>query len=144
MFDKVHWWKGLYLYWKLACSVIYSFTYILASMKSYKLLRLKIYISINLHYLFPYFQEMLKVLMPLGSLCLVGILLPIETPVNYVWHGCFLWFPALFNLIPVGLRVVAIQGVKAGLYVAMNAEGFLYSSVRPDYFIPLALCINEF
>ncbi|XP_030266942.1 fibroblast growth factor 12-like isoform X2 [Sparus aurata] len=36
----------------------------------------------------------------------------------------------LFNLIPVGLRVVAIQGVKAGLYVAMNAEGFLYTSVR--------------
>ncbi|KAL2301182.1 hypothetical protein Nmel_011743 [Mimus melanotis] len=35
----------------------------------------------------------------------------------------------LFNLIPVGLRVVAIQGVKAGLYVAMNAEGYLYSSV---------------
>ncbi|XP_059389910.1 fibroblast growth factor 12 isoform X1 [Carassius carassius] len=34
----------------------------------------------------------------------------------------------LFNLIPVGLRVVAIQGVKAGLYVAMNGEGFLYST----------------
>ncbi|XP_073482491.1 fibroblast growth factor 12 isoform X5 [Aquarana catesbeiana] len=34
----------------------------------------------------------------------------------------------LFNLIPVGLRVVAIQGVKAGLYAAMNGEGFLYSS----------------
>uniref|UniRef100_A0A667Z5Z8 Fibroblast growth factor n=1 Tax=Myripristis murdjan TaxID=586833 RepID=A0A667Z5Z8_9TELE len=34
----------------------------------------------------------------------------------------------LFNLIPVGLRVVAIQGVKAGLYVAMNGEGFLYTS----------------
>ncbi|XP_016343101.1 fibroblast growth factor 12-like [Sinocyclocheilus anshuiensis] len=34
----------------------------------------------------------------------------------------------LFNLIPVGLRVVAIQGVKAGLYMAMNGEGFLYSS----------------
>ncbi|XP_033181403.1 fibroblast growth factor 12 isoform X4 [Mastacembelus armatus] len=34
----------------------------------------------------------------------------------------------LFNLIPVGLRVVAIQGVKAGLYVAMNAEGYLYTS----------------
>lgn len=29
----------------------------------------------------------------------------------------------------MGLRVVAIQGVKAGLYVAMNAEGYLYSSV---------------
>ncbi|XP_017666275.1 PREDICTED: fibroblast growth factor 12 isoform X1 [Lepidothrix coronata] len=39
----------------------------------------------------------------------------------------------LFNLIPVGLRVVAIQGVKAGLYVAMNAEGYLYSS---DVFTP--------
>uniref|UniRef100_A0AAY4D7G2 Fibroblast growth factor n=1 Tax=Denticeps clupeoides TaxID=299321 RepID=A0AAY4D7G2_9TELE len=39
----------------------------------------------------------------------------------------------LFNLIPVGLRVVAIQGVKAGLYVAMNGEGFLYSS---DVFTP--------
>lgn len=25
--------------------------------------------------------------------------------------------------------MVAIQGVKAGLYVAMNAEGFLYTSV---------------
>ncbi|KAJ1086941.1 hypothetical protein NDU88_000136 [Pleurodeles waltl] len=34
----------------------------------------------------------------------------------------------LFNLIPVGLRVVAIQGVKAGLYVSMNGEGYLYSS----------------
>ncbi|KAM4743436.1 fibroblast growth factor 12-like isoform 2-T2 [Anableps anableps] len=39
----------------------------------------------------------------------------------------------LFNLIPVGLRVVAIQGVKAGLYVGMNAEGFLYTS---DVFTP--------
>ncbi|XP_069928464.1 fibroblast growth factor 12 isoform X3 [Oryctolagus cuniculus] len=35
----------------------------------------------------------------------------------------------LFNLIPVGLRVVAIQGVKASLYVAMNGEGYLYSSL---------------
>ncbi|XP_065131998.1 fibroblast growth factor 12a isoform X3 [Paramisgurnus dabryanus] len=34
----------------------------------------------------------------------------------------------LFNLIPVGLRVVAIQGVKAGFYIGMNAEGYLYSS----------------
>ncbi|XP_028745900.1 fibroblast growth factor 12 isoform X4 [Peromyscus leucopus] len=40
---------------------------------------------------------------------------------------------ALFNLIPVGLRVVAIQGVKASLYVAMNGEGYLYSS---DVFTP--------
>ncbi|KAG7234464.1 hypothetical protein INR49_004798, partial [Caranx melampygus] len=36
--------------------------------------------------------------------------------------------PALFNLIPVGLRVVAIQSVKTGLYIAMNGEGHLYSS----------------
>lgn len=36
---------------------------------------------------------------------------------------------ALFNLIPVGLRVVAIQGVKTGLYIAMNGEGYLYPSV---------------
>uniref|UniRef100_A0A8D0AQL8 Fibroblast growth factor n=1 Tax=Sander lucioperca TaxID=283035 RepID=A0A8D0AQL8_SANLU len=35
---------------------------------------------------------------------------------------------ALFNLIPVGLRVVAIQGVKSGFYIAMNGEGMLYSS----------------
>uniref|UniRef100_H2LM70 Fibroblast growth factor n=1 Tax=Oryzias latipes TaxID=8090 RepID=H2LM70_ORYLA len=34
----------------------------------------------------------------------------------------------LFNLIPVGLRVVAIQGVKSGLYIGMNGEGMLYSS----------------
>lgn len=38
-------------------------------------------------------------------------------------------FTALFNLIPVGLRVVAIQGVKTGLYIAMNGEGYLYPSV---------------
>lgn len=36
---------------------------------------------------------------------------------------------ALFNLIPVGLRVVAIQSTKSGQYVAMNAEGYLYASV---------------
>ncbi|KAI4831658.1 hypothetical protein KUCAC02_001193 [Chaenocephalus aceratus] len=35
---------------------------------------------------------------------------------------------SLFNLIPVGLRVVAIQSVKTSLYIAMNGEGHLYSS----------------
>ncbi|KAI4792327.1 hypothetical protein KUCAC02_033449 [Chaenocephalus aceratus] len=35
-----------------------------------------------------------------------------------------------FNLIPVGLRIVAIQSTKTGLYVAMNSEGYLYTSVR--------------
>ncbi|XP_069775938.1 fibroblast growth factor 11-like isoform X2 [Narcine bancroftii] len=40
---------------------------------------------------------------------------------------------ALFNLIPVGLRVVAIQGVKTGLYIAMNCNGYLYTS---EYFTP--------
>lgn len=40
-------------------------------------------------------------------------------------------FPDLaqFNLIPVGLRIVAIQGTKTGLYIAMNSEGYLYTSV---------------
>ncbi|CAB1434118.1 unnamed protein product [Pleuronectes platessa] len=33
-----------------------------------------------------------------------------------------------FNLIPVGLRIVAIQSTKTGLYVAMNSEGYLYTS----------------
>ncbi|XP_037666073.1 fibroblast growth factor 11 isoform X2 [Choloepus didactylus] len=33
-----------------------------------------------------------------------------------------------FNLIPVGLRVVSIQSAKLGHYMAMNAEGLLYSS----------------
>lgn len=51
--------------------------------------------------------------------------------------------PALFNLIPVGLRVVAIQGVKAGLYVAMNAEGFLYTSVRTSFCPPIELSVQQ-
>ncbi|CAL8362845.1 unnamed protein product [Lota lota] len=38
-----------------------------------------------------------------------------------------------FNLIPVGLRIVAIQGAKAGLYLAMNSEGRLYTS---EHFTP--------
>ncbi|XP_057391380.1 fibroblast growth factor 11 isoform X2 [Balaenoptera acutorostrata] len=35
-----------------------------------------------------------------------------------------------FKLIPVGLRVVTIQSAKLGHYMAMNAEGLLYSSRR--------------
>ena len=48
---------------------------------------------------------------------------------------------ALFNLIPVGLRVVAIQGVKASLYVAMNGEGYLYSSVSTLVFVHVCVCV---
>ncbi|XP_072514547.1 fibroblast growth factor 11 isoform X2 [Salminus brasiliensis] len=33
-----------------------------------------------------------------------------------------------FNLIPVGLRIVAIQGAKTGFYLGMNSEGYLYTS----------------
>ncbi|TRY99249.1 hypothetical protein DNTS_022812 [Danionella cerebrum] len=40
---------------------------------------------------------------------------------------------AIFNLIPVGLRVVAIQGVQTKLYLAMNNEGYLYTS---EHFTP--------
>lgn len=39
------------------------------------------------------------------------------------------FFAVQFNLIPVGLRIVAIQSTKTGLYVAMNSEGYLYTSV---------------
>lgn len=39
-------------------------------------------------------------------------------------------FAVQFNLIPVGLRIVAIQSTKTGLYIAMNSEGYLYTSVR--------------
>ncbi|XP_010082314.1 PREDICTED: fibroblast growth factor 13-like, partial [Pterocles gutturalis] len=39
----------------------------------------------------------------------------------------------LFNLIPVGLRVVAIQGVQTKLYLAMNSEGYLYTSVSKHF-----------
>ncbi|XP_063786175.1 fibroblast growth factor 11 [Pseudophryne corroboree] len=36
----------------------------------------------------------------------------------------------LFNVIPVGLRVVAIQSSACCQYVAMNAEGRLYNSIH--------------
>ncbi|XP_063042401.1 fibroblast growth factor 11a [Engraulis encrasicolus] len=39
----------------------------------------------------------------------------------------------LFNLIPVGLRIVAIQSTKTKLYVAMNSEGYIYAS---EHFTP--------
>ncbi|XP_065754097.1 fibroblast growth factor 11-like [Phocoena phocoena] len=35
-----------------------------------------------------------------------------------------------FNLIPVGLRVITIESAKLGNYMAMNAEGLLYNSLR--------------
>ncbi|KTG41748.1 hypothetical protein cypCar_00023835, partial [Cyprinus carpio] len=40
-------------------------------------------------------------------------------------NSCF----SQFNLIPVGLRIVAIQGAKTGFYLAMNSEGYLYTSM---------------
>lgn len=52
-------------------------------------------------------------------------------------------FAALFNLIPVGLRVVAIQSVKTGLYIAMNGEGHLYTSVSTILHYIL-FCLNYF
>uniref|UniRef100_A0A8C5MRA6 Fibroblast growth factor n=1 Tax=Leptobrachium leishanense TaxID=445787 RepID=A0A8C5MRA6_9ANUR len=36
----------------------------------------------------------------------------------------------LFNVIPVGLRIVAIQSSACGQYVAMNSEGRLYNSTH--------------
>ncbi|KAF5900866.1 fibroblast growth factor 13 isoform X2, partial [Clarias magur] len=50
----------------------------------------------------------------------------------------------MFNLIPVGLRVVAIQGVQTKLYLAMNSEGYLYTSLKAftlTLFSPLLFCL---
>lgn len=39
---------------------------------------------------------------------------------------------------------MAIQGVKAGLYVAMNGEGFLYSTVRKhSLHLCVCVCVQE-
>ncbi|GAB5580460.1 fibroblast growth factor 11 isoform X1 [Prionailurus iriomotensis] len=47
-----------------------------------------------------------------------------------------------FNLIPVGLRVVTIQSAKLGHYMAMNAEGLLYSSSTSARVPPIpAACV---
>jgi len=35
----------------------------------------------------------------------------------------------IFFLIPVGLRIVSIQHMETMLYIAMNGDGKLYSSV---------------
>ncbi len=51
-------------------------------------------------------------------------------------------FPAMFNLIPVGLRVVAIQGVQTKLYLAMNSEGYLYTSVSVSLDVYMFVCMS--
>lgn len=51
------------------------------------------------------------------------------TRLSLGFKAVLLSFTAIFNLIPVGLRVVAIQGVQTKLYLAMNNEGYLYTSV---------------
>lgn len=48
----------------------------------------------------------------------------------------------MFNLIPVGLRVVAIQGVQTKLYLAMNSEGYLYTSVSVSLYVCLSVCVH--
>lgn len=50
----------------------------------------------------------------------------------------------MFNLIPVGLRVVAIQGVQTKLYLAMNSEGFLYTSVSASFLLSVPqACLRD-
>ncbi len=46
---------------------------------------------------------------------------------------CFLY--SHVQPYPVGLRVVAIQGVQTKLYLAMNSEGYLYTSVSNYNFL---------
>ena len=41
---------------------------------------------------------------------------------------------SIFFLIPVGLRIVSIQHMETMLYVAMNSEGRLYSTVKHQRF----------
>lgn len=53
--------------------------------------------------------------------------------VKHIYTLYLLSLSAMFNLIPVGLRVVAIQGVQTKLYLAMNSEGYLYTSVSAVY-----------
>uniref|UniRef100_A0A672YQS8 Fibroblast growth factor n=1 Tax=Sphaeramia orbicularis TaxID=375764 RepID=A0A672YQS8_9TELE len=48
----------------------------------------------------------------------------------------------MFNLIPVGLRVVAIQGVQTKLYLAMNSEGYLYTSVSVSFTVFVRDCVS--
>lgn len=52
----------------------------------------------------------------------------------FIMRVLLIYSLALFNLIPVGLRVVAIQSVKTGLYIAMNGEGHLYTSVSDVFY----------
>lgn len=53
-------------------------------------------------------------------------------------------YTAMFNLIPVGLRVVAIQGVQTKLYLAMNSEGYLYTSVSNcNFFFTPSAVLNQ-
>ena len=40
-----------------------------------------------------------------------------------------IWF-----LVPVGLRVVAIQHEKTGFYIAMNSDAKIFASVRSSFF----------
>lgn len=60
---------------------------------------------------------------------------------NFPDSICSSLCPAVqFNLIPVGLRIVAIQSTKTGLYIAMNSEGYLYTSVQSEHIL---LCCLE-
>lgn len=60
----------------------------------------------------------------------------------HLYAFCFC-FAAMFNLIPVGLRVVAIQGVQTKLYLAMNSEGYLYTSVSIPFLHPcVPVCVD--
>ncbi|XP_073692748.1 fibroblast growth factor 11a [Garra rufa] len=47
----------------------------------------------------------------------------------------------LFNLIPVGLRIVAIQSTKTGLYIGMNSEGYLYTSGTTGNCFPIKIVL---
>lgn len=81
-----------------------------------------------MNYTIMFFSSVFNVLLMVGSVYMVMMFLCMCVCVCLLFR-VWVCFPALFNLIPVGLRVVAIQSVKTGLYIAMNGEGHLYTSV---------------
>ena len=45
----------------------------------------------------------------------------------------------VFNLIPVGLRIVCMQHRETMLYVAMNSAGHIYATVNMLYYIRVGM-----
>lgn len=97
---------------------------------------LNLEISKYYKYLHKFWSDVANTVYSPKCLSWLLVTLVIEATV-YIFHFIHLLIlSAMFNLIPVGLRIVAIQSVKTGLYIAMNAEGHLYTSVSNASSLP--------